>query len=374
MPSRVTHRAAPTSSVLEYVQELANDEHATDHLVALLSESAPIYTGQRTDEVDQVRAIILCAFEKHGLPRTALPFVLEELESGGNPQTVAAAAMALRSAGQIPSQAAALLVRAIDRFADADDVIETSRVNPKAPTTVLSELLRTLVRLAPHVTADSHRALRSVADRNDHSFSAEVRAEMERALASLSAERPAHACCCDSEVIATGGNTANAAPSPPPNQVVLQDQDGELTTFGTFFAGHPSVVAFFYTRCMVPEKCSLTITKLARLQQKIAAGPLRDRINIAAITYDPAFDISTRLHAYGIDRGMTFDRHNRLLRTPHGIESLRRYFDLQVGFGASTVNRHRLELFVLDDKAEIAASFTRMQWHEEEIYSALQLR
>ena len=42
----------------------------------------------------------------------------------------------------------------------------------------------------------------------------------------------------------------------------LEDQDGARVTFGEFFAGKPSVVAFFYTRCDNPNKCSLTITKL----------------------------------------------------------------------------------------------------------------
>jgi protein SCO1/2 len=122
---------------------------------------------------------------------------------------------------------------------------------------------------------------------------------------------------------------------------------------------------------MVPEKCSLTITKLARLQRELAAASLTGRINVAAITYDPAFDLPSRMRAYGMDRGMAFDRHNRLLRTPNGLEPLQRYFDLQVGFGAATVNRHRLELFVLGREAEIAASFTRMQWGEQKIFETL---
>jgi cytochrome oxidase Cu insertion factor (SCO1/SenC/PrrC family) len=132
------------------------------------------------------------------------------------------------------------------------------------------------------------------------------------------------------------------------------------------------VVTFFYTRCMVPEKCSLTITKLARLQREVAAASPGIRLNIAAITYDPAFGTRSRLRAYGLDRDMVFARRNCLPRAPQGIEPLQRYFDLQVGFGAATVNRHRVELFVLGPKAEIAASFTRMQWDEQRIFATLQ--
>lgn len=372
MPRGAGHREAQASSVLEYVRGLAGREHAADRLVQLLWERASIYAGRRTDEVDQLRAIILGAFERLGLPHEAVPFVLEELESGGNPQTVAAAARALRNAGEVPSQAVELLLRAIDRFAAADDILEASDPACAEPTTLLLELLHTLVRLAPHAAGGSREALRSVMDRSGPVFSDDVRAALDSAFAALPTKQPAPACCCGQEAGAVGSDPVIVAPSPPPHEVVLQDQDGELTTFGSFLVGRPSVVAFFYTRCMVPEKCSLTITKLARLQRTIAAGPLADRINIAAITYDPAFDLPSRMRAYGLDRGMAFDRQNRLLRAPHGIEPLQRYFDLQVGFGATTVNRHRLELFVLGRKAKIAASFTRMQWDEQKIFSTLQ--
>jgi protein SCO1/2 len=52
--------------------------------------------------------------------------------------------------------------------------------------------------------------------------------------------------------------------------VELEDQDGARVKFGEFFTGKPSVVAFFYTRCDNPNKCSLTITKLGRLQRRLA--------------------------------------------------------------------------------------------------------
>ena len=372
MPHDAGHREERPSSVLEHVRGLAECDHAADRLVELLSERAAIYAGRRTDEVDQLRAIILGTFERLGLPQEAVPFVLEELESGSNPQTVAAAARALRNAGEVPSQAVDLLLRAIDRFAAADDVLEPSDPGCAEPTTLLLELLHTLVRLAPRATAGSREALRSLIDRSGPVFSDEVRAALDSVLTALPTNQPGPACCCSQNAIAVRSDPVMVAPSTTPNEVVLQDQDGELTNFGSFLVGRPSVVTFFYTRCMVPEKCSLTITKLARLQRKVAAGSLTGRINVAAITYDPAFDLPSRMRAYGLDRGMAFDRQNRLLRAPHGIEPLQRYFDLQVGFGAATVNRHRLELFVLDRMAKIAASFTRMQWDEQKIFSALQ--
>lgn len=42
--------------------------------------------------------------------------------------------------------------------------------------------------------------------------------------------------------------------------VALENQEGARLGFADAFAGLPSALAFFYTRCMNPEKCSLTVT------------------------------------------------------------------------------------------------------------------
>ncbi len=53
---------------------------------------------------------------------------------------------------------------------------------------------------------------------------------------------------------------------------VFEDQEGNALLFEDFFRGCPSIVAFFYTRCDNPQKCSLTVTKLARIQKSWRSG------------------------------------------------------------------------------------------------------
>ena len=64
----------------------------------------------------------------------------------------------------------------------------------------------------------------------------------------------------------------------PIESTVFEDHEGASITFEEFFRGHPSIVVFFYTRCDNPLKCSLTVTKLARVQQLLEARGLADRI------------------------------------------------------------------------------------------------
>jgi protein SCO1/2 len=151
------------------------------------------------------------------------------------------------------------------------------------------------------------------------------------------------------------------------SSLVFEDQDGARITFGELFTGLPSIVAFFYTRCENPRKCSLTVAKLGRVQQLLAAAGAERQVRIAAITYDPQFDTPERLKAYAAARGLRPNAGHRLLRTAGDIQALRDHFALGVNFVHSLVNRHRIELYVLDLQARVAASFLRLEWDEQRV-------
>ena len=345
-------------------------------LVSLLAESAPVYAGRGSNEVDRLRGYVLASFEATGLPPDALPYVYEELESGQSPYTVAAAARALRGCDAPSENVVPLIVQAIERLRSLDQGVRFDSypaiMIDRAPTTALSELVRTLAWLGPRARA-ALGGLRSLAELSAGGVSAAVRAEIERAIDAIEGGgSPSPVACCAASAPALRAASAVAADAAEEiDELELQDQDAASITFGAFFHARPSVMAFFYTRCMNPEKCSLTVTKLARLQQRICKQGLHGRVNVAALTYDPAYDLPQRLYAYGADRGMVFDARNRMLRTTGPLAPLRRRFDLGVGYGAVTVNRHRLELFVLDRSGRVAAAFTRTQWREDDVLGAL---
>src|SRR5215210_6761268 len=335
-----------------HVDELRRQPDAARELVGMLSEQSPSYAGRGTNETERVRGYVLASFESAGLPPEGLPFVLEELELGVNPYTVGAAARALRGAREVPADAPALLVRAIERLHGADDVVSFDSITPtpgrEGQATALTELARTLARLGPRarpVLAE----LRRLAGDDGRAFSPVVTAELARAVDALETAGAAHA-----------GGLAD---------LELEDQDGARLCFSGAFAGRPTALTFFYTRCQNPEKCSRTVTRLARLARSCDADGLD--ANVAGITYDPAFDRPARLRTYGADRGMAFSDHCRLLRTVDPFDQVRETFDLGVGFGPVTVNRHRLDLVVLNPALTVTARFERRLWDETTVLDAL---
>ena len=62
---------------------------------------------------------------------------------------------------------------------------------------------------------------------------------------------------------------------------------------------------------------------------------------------------------------------HRMLRTLGAFEPLRRQFDLGVGYGAVTVNRHRRELFVLGGSGVPILAAPRTLCDEDEVLGAL---
>jgi protein SCO1/2 len=239
----------------------------------------------------------------------------------------------------------------------------------------VSELLATLRWLGPRARGilPELEPLRAP----NGGLSRKLRLDVDRALQAIRGpapgDEPATASCCG-----TGPNGARSMVSWPSDSrrgarqiesITLQDQKGELITFKQYFQGQPSIVVFFYTRCDNPLKCSLTVTKLARVQKLLEQRRLVDRIHTAAITYDPAFDLPERLRVYGQDRGVRMDAGHRMLRVidDNDNEALRRHFELGVNFVESLVNRHRIEVYILDAEGRIAVSFERLNWDEEQV-------
>jgi protein SCO1/2 len=363
--------AVPEDEFARLVNLLAADPVGSTQLTDLLREEHPIYDGRGTATVVRMRGWILLALARSGLADQALIFVLEELDTGNDPYLVAAAARALRSYAQPNETVAPFVLRALNQIRYHDEPISFEKYGEYATsctgTSAVSELLATLTWLGPHARA----VLPELENlRAEHGLSRKLRLDLDRALQVIRGPAEGVPSCCGG--LPGGGNisirTSRARfGSKSIESIVLQDQDGAFLKFVEFLRGSPSIVVFFYTRCDNSMKCSLSVTKLARVQTLLAAQGLATRIRTAAITYDPEFDRPERLRIYGKDRAVRMDENHRMLRAIEGNDALREYFELGVNFNGSLVNRHRIELHILDAAGRIAVSFERLHWDEKQI-------
>ena len=297
-------------------------------LLTLLREDADIYRNLGSGEVERLWAFVLACVTRAGLAQDALPFILEELETGTDPYSVAAAARACLHLEAPPAETAALLVRAMARIRHVDEFVELDRYPVVHP-------------VAGGATAVS---------------------EIEKAVAAVGMRCRA-------------GPSGTVRVAPPPlfalagvQDLEMEDQDGRRSTFRQRFAGRACLFAFFYTRCMNPDKCSRTVSQLGQVVERLADSSAV----VAGITYDPAYDGPERLRRYGEERGLRFGPACSLLRPTGPFEPFRNAFELGVGYGSSTVNRHRVELSIVGIDGSVVESRARRLWEVGEVAAALQ--
>ena len=351
------------------VDSIATDAWRRDELLDLLREEHALYRERSATTIARMRGWVLLAIERAGVSDSALAFVLEELDTGTDPYLVAAAARALRSYPRPGASLVPFVLGALANIRYRDEPLCFDAYGAYAVsvtgTSAVRELLSTLAWLGPHATS----AIPSLeALSGPGGLPAKLRPDVQRALQAIRdaghpAGEAAMLSCCGARAATPKPGTGAATI----DSVLLEDHAGDKISFKAFFSGQPSIVAFFYTRCDNPLKCSLTIAKLARVQQLLETEGIAGRIRTAAITYDPAFDLPARLRVYGQDRGLRMDARHRLFRAITGSEAMQSHFALGVNYIGSLVNRHRIELHVLDAEARVAASFERLRWDEREV-------
>jgi protein SCO1 len=353
-----------------HVDALRQGPGAADALVALLPENLPVHAGRTPAEMGRLRGYLLAALAEYGLPDAALPFVVESLEAGDVADEVAGAAIALRGRTLPPPGITASLRRAVDRRAGGATTVSFEAWAPSwpyaRPTTAMRELVRTLEHVGRH-DPDALEILEGLARDRTHLPSALLEQIKDVLAASDPRPEPAGAgsCCAHETAVPVGVRV-------PSREVTIEAQDGRTGRLDDYLRGRVTVLTFFYTRCDNPRKCSLTIRNLAAVRDLLAERDLLGQVRVAAITYDPDFDGPARLERYGRERGVVFGPDARFFRVTAGFTALRERLELGVNYGASTVNRHQVEIYVLDGRGAVAASFTRRRVVPGDVVNAVE--
>jgi cytochrome oxidase Cu insertion factor (SCO1/SenC/PrrC family) len=277
---------------------------ASSALSAMLDEDAAQYRLLSTADAEWVRGHVFAALGKIGDFDASLA-IEEELRTSYSPVVLAGVARAVAgSVGRADTAWRDLLITARDRIARRDEYVRFEGD----------------ICCPPERKASEH---------------------LEDAIAALSRTAP----CCSVNGRSVESPASVELCAEQLSEIRMQDQNGLAHNLKELFAKRPSLIAFFYTRCMNPEKCSLTITRLAA--QSRTADLLPD-LNVFGLTYDPAFDTSERLRGYGDDLGFAFGEKAKLLRASKGQARLLSLLAPKVGFGPVTVNAHARELFLID--------------------------
>ncbi len=356
-------------NLAEKIDEKVNFSGDSEGLVPFLNERSEMYAGCNSREVIRLRSNILSRFEVIGLPDSALPFVLEELESGHDPTSIAAAASALRGYEMTSPDFVPFVLSGLQNLQGHDDLVSFELClgnEQQTKTTAQSELTKTLQWLEEDAWAFSLQ-IEELARQNWNGLAKETREALQLIADKLKNQKtkPANSCCTGIRKIARF-SSLQSKNSTAFQRTEFQDQDGKTTAFSERIKGGVTILAFFYTRCENPRKCSLTISKLAKVQK--AFSQIEGcRVNIIAVSYDPKYDLPHRMKMFGADRGLKFDERCSLLRAVSEHDEFIESLNVQVNYADSLVNHHALELMMFDKIGRLSRVYSRVQWEPAEI-------
>ncbi len=358
------------------LNRIRNGELSKSLLVELLSERHSVYIERPSYQMNRIKGYALASFLEVGLHDSAMNFVLDELQNGRNAYMVGAAARGMRGAKQPKAQYVNFLIQAVYNLKYHDDSFDLLVFKPdwplKNPSNGRLEIFRTLQWLKGYAKG-AVPELKSLLN-NTEDFTPEMRDEILRTIEAIEKDqRELDLSCCEVE----GKNTSRLSwlwkgmrNVRTIGNLSVQNEDGLTQSLEDVIGQKPTVVAFFYTRCMNPNKCTLTINKMGWLQSELVKRGLENKVNLLAFTYDPNYDTPARMRVFGENRGITFGSNTHVLRTrPEEFGIISDFFKLGVNHVASTVNQHRLELFILNQNGTIGTTYKRLQWEVDTVVS-----
>lgn len=292
-------------ALIDNLPNIAESARASETLNSILSEEGQHFTALSADEADWLRGHIYAALALASSPSVAVPKAREDLRTSSSPIVLAGIARLLRKI-EVGNEWNEDIDSAVSRIRYMD-IYPEFRFDP--PATCCWPTLSCLEELK---ATKSH-------------------------------------CCTTVEATTTPTEEAEFAGelSADALDAILQDQSGKQIGFRSLTEDMPLVLALFYTRCMNPLKCSLTISRLA-------SSALNDpTFAYIGMSYDPEFDTPRRLRTYGDDRNFPYDENSRLVRCTEGWTALRSSLQIQAGYGVSTINSHARELFFVDHAKQL---------------------
>lgn len=145
-------------------------------------------------------------------------------------------------------------------------------------------------------------------------------------------------------------------------EVALFNEDGEVV-FGREFKKQPTVVAFIFTRCNMPNMCPATSQRMVRLSREAGEAGI-EGVRFALVSFDPDYDSPGILRQYADSYGMDREQFELLTGPEDAIDALLRTVGIRVLAEDGTLN-HNMAAFLLDDHGRVVLREDGSLWSPE---------
>jgi protein SCO1 len=142
------------------------------------------------------------------------------------------------------------------------------------------------------------------------------------------------------------------------------------------YRGKTLLLTFVYTRCPVPEYCTLMSNNFAQVDRALGGDPaLYEKTHLLSVSIDPAYDTPEVLRSYGAAhteryQNETFAHWEFATGTKDQVKEIAGYFGLTY-FPEKDQIIHGLRTVIVNPEGKVAKIYTGNEWKPEEVVDEL---
>jgi protein SCO1/2 len=159
-----------------------------------------------------------------------------------------------------------------------------------------------------------------------------------------------------------------------PNFTLRNQDDREIRIQN--YRGKALLLTFIYTRCPVPEYCTLMSDNFAQVDRELGQDPgLYANTHLLSISIDPQYDTPKVLRSYGAAhteryQNETFAHWEFATGTTDQVKDIAQYFGLTY-FPEKDQIIHALRTVIVNPRGKIAKIYTGNEWKPAEVVDAM---
>ncbi len=185
-------------------------------------------------------------------------------------------------------------------------------------------------------------------------------------------------------VVVKQGATEGAEPAAPGMQAkegdeipdyTLVNQNGKEIRIRNY-RGKALLLTFIYTRCPVPDFCTLMSDNFEQIDRKLGEDPqLYAKTHLLSISIDPAYDKPEVLRSYGAAHTERYEKETFAHwefagGTENQVKDIAQYFGLRY-FPENDQIIHSLRTVIITPEGKVAKVYTGNDWKPEEVIDEL---
>ena len=170
-----------------------------------------------------------------------------------------------------------------------------------------------------------------------------------------------------------GANVAEANKGDEVPNYVLKNQDGKEIRLHDY-RGKALLLTFIYTRCPLPEYCTLMSNNFAQIDRQLQQSPdLYAKTHLLSVSIDPNYDSPQVLRSYGAAHTERYEKETFShweFASGEQVKEMAQFFGLRY-FDEKDQIIHGLKTAIIKPDGKVAKIYSGNDWKPEEVTNEL---